>query len=148
MWLAGTVRGRRVREWRAMMSDQGRPQEFLTPRGGRRLTASVSEPMHGGAEATRTRTHARTHTVTKYFSHTQMICFYPKRAHDSRLSESFWFLRLKWSNIFRQSWKSSWEKNGPNIFRTRLLPSLGGKKRQYLFLIQVNSFKSWPKRRN
>lgn len=32
-YVAGTVRGRRVREWLVMMSDQRRPQEFLIPRG-------------------------------------------------------------------------------------------------------------------
>lgn len=73
-YVAGTVRGRRVHEGR-VMSDQGRPQEFLTPPGGRRQTASVSKPIHGEADPTRTRTHARsrcqsisvTHKIDLFF---------------------------------------------------------------------------------
>lgn len=37
-YVAGTVRGRRVREWLVvMMSDQGRLQEFLIPRAADRV---------------------------------------------------------------------------------------------------------------
>lgn len=80
--VAGSVRGRRVHGGR-VMRDQGRPQEFRTPRGGgRRQTASV--PIHGEADLTRTRAQARTLPVSKVFqSHTKLIFFfYPKRAHS------------------------------------------------------------------
>lgn len=41
-YVAGTVRGRRVREWLVMISDQGRPQEFVISPAGWTESDSVS----------------------------------------------------------------------------------------------------------
>lgn len=73
-YVPGTVRGGRVHEGR-VMSDQGRPQEFLTPPGGRGQTAPVSKPIHGEADPTRTRTHARTHAhgIKVFQSHAKLM---------------------------------------------------------------------------